>query len=46
MVALRGVHPDTGQWCDTLAWLRVQDVYRVLHAEDVRRAQADRAGVV
>ena len=46
MVALCGVHPDTGQRCDTLAWLRVQDVYRVLHAEDVRRAQADRAGVV
>jgi hypothetical protein len=38
MVALRDVHPDTGQRCDTLAWLRAEDVYRVLHAEDVRRA--------
>jgi outer membrane phospholipase A len=36
MVAL--VHPETGRRCDTLAWLRAEDVYRVLHAEDARRA--------
>jgi hypothetical protein len=37
MVALRDVHPDTGRRCDTLAWLRAEDVYRVLRAEDLRR---------
>jgi hypothetical protein len=37
MVALRDVHPDTGRRCDTLAWLRADDVYRVLRAEDLRR---------
>jgi hypothetical protein len=38
MVALRDVHPDTGRRGDTLAWLRAEDVYRVLRTADVRRA--------
>ena len=37
MVALRDVHPDTGRRSDTLAWLRAEDVHRMLRAEDVKR---------
>lgn len=36
MVALRDVHPETGRHYDTLAWLRAEDVYRVLRVHDVR----------
>jgi hypothetical protein len=35
-VALRDVHPETGRHDDTLAWLRAEDVYRVLRLDNVR----------
>jgi len=37
MVALRDVHPDTGRRKDRLAWLRAEDMHRVLRAADVTR---------
>jgi hypothetical protein len=37
MVAFYNLHPVTGRRSDTLAWLRAEDVYRVLRAADVKR---------
>jgi hypothetical protein len=37
MVGLYRTDPDTGRRKDQLAWLRAEDVYRVLRPEDVRR---------
>ena len=36
MVGLYHTDPDTGRRKDQLAWLRAEDVYRVLLAKDVR----------
>jgi hypothetical protein len=30
------VHPETGRHDDTLAWLRAEDVHRVLRLDNVR----------
>ena len=37
MVGLYRTDPDTGRRKDKLAWLRAEDVYRVLRPEDVER---------
>jgi hypothetical protein len=37
MVGLYRTDPDTGRRTDRLAWLRAEDVYRVLRPEDVER---------
>jgi hypothetical protein len=37
MVAIHSLHPVTGRRSDTLAWLRAEDVHRVLRAADVKR---------
>jgi hypothetical protein len=37
MVGLYRTDPDTGRRKDQLAWLRAEDVYRVLRPEDVKR---------
>jgi hypothetical protein len=38
MVGLYRTDPDTGRRKDQLAWLRAEDVYRVLRPEDVTAA--------
>jgi hypothetical protein len=37
MVGLYRTDPDTGRRKDRLAWLRAEDVYRVLRAADVKQ---------
>jgi hypothetical protein len=37
MVGLYRTDPDTGRPKDQLAWLRAEDVYRVLRSEDVHQ---------
>jgi hypothetical protein len=37
MVGLYRTDPDTGRRKDQLAWLRAEDVYRVLRPEDLER---------
>jgi hypothetical protein len=37
MVGIYGTDPVTGRRKDRLAWLRAEDVHRVLRAEDVKR---------
>jgi hypothetical protein len=37
MVGLYRTDPDTGRRKDQLAWLRAEDVYRVLRAADVKQ---------
>jgi hypothetical protein len=37
MVGLYRTDPDTGRRKDQLAWLRAEDVHRVLRPEDVKR---------
>jgi hypothetical protein len=37
MVGLYRTDPDTGRRKNQLAWLRAEDVYRVLRPEDVER---------
>jgi hypothetical protein len=37
MVGLYRTDPDTGRRKDQLAWLRAEDVYRVLRPEDLKR---------
>jgi hypothetical protein len=37
MVGIYGTDPVTGRRKGQLAWLRAEDVYRVLRAEDVKR---------
>jgi hypothetical protein len=37
MVGLYRTDPDTGRRKDQLAWLRAEDVYRVLRPEDAER---------
>jgi hypothetical protein len=37
MVGLYRTDPDTGRRKDRLAWLRAEDVHRVLSADDVKR---------
>ena len=37
MVGHYRTNPDTGRRKDRLAWLRAEDVHRVLSADDVKR---------
>jgi hypothetical protein len=37
MVAIYSLHPVTGRRSDTLAWLRAEDVHRVLRIGDIGR---------
>ncbi|HTE64796.1 MAG TPA: BTAD domain-containing putative transcriptional regulator [Candidatus Binatia bacterium] len=37
MVGIYGTDPDTGRRRDRLAWLRAEDVHRVLRADDAKR---------
>ena len=46
MVGLYRTDPDTGRRKDQLAWLRAEDVHRVLRPEDIKRPDAFRGGVV